>query len=114
MSNIVPFQFESQDIRTITNERGEPWFVLRDVLDATQSKTTVTAATDAINQGLGDGFASDIPILDPLGREQVVRVIAEAAVTRIAREAPAFTPGRDSAPRKARSDAGWVDIDIPL
>lgn len=81
MSNIVPFQFESQDIRTITNERGEPWFVLRDVLDATQSKTTVTAATDAINQGLGDGFASDIPILDPLGREQVVRVIAEAAVT---------------------------------
>ena len=29
-----------------------------------------------------------------------------SALTKIAREASAFRPGRDSAPRKARSDAG--------
>lgn len=80
MSNLVPFQFESQDIRTIANEQGEPWFVLRDILDATQSKTTVTAAADAINQGLGEGFASDIP-LQTRGGIQQTTIIAEAAVT---------------------------------
>jgi len=31
MSNIVPFQFESHQIRTVTDEQGEPWFVAVDV-----------------------------------------------------------------------------------
>ena len=32
--NVVPFKFETKSIRTIANEQGEPWFVLRDVLEA--------------------------------------------------------------------------------
>ena len=34
MSQITQFMFEELEIRTITNEAGDPWFVLRDVLAA--------------------------------------------------------------------------------
>lgn len=81
MSNIVPFQFESQDIRTITNAQGEPWFVLRDVLDAMGSKTTTTNALESVTTGLGDGYSSGIPIPDALGRPQTTTIIAESALT---------------------------------
>lgn len=33
MTALVPFQFESAEIRTITDEHGEPWFVATDVAD---------------------------------------------------------------------------------
>lgn len=31
MSNIVPFVFEEQEVRTITDQNGNPWFVAKDV-----------------------------------------------------------------------------------
>lgn len=31
MSNIIPFNFNSQSVRVITDNNGEPWFVLADV-----------------------------------------------------------------------------------
>ncbi len=31
MSDIILFQFEQSQIRTITDEKGEPWFVARDI-----------------------------------------------------------------------------------
>ena len=35
MSNLSVFQFESKDVRTLTDERdGSIWFVLKDVLAA--------------------------------------------------------------------------------
>lgn len=80
MSNLIPFEFETTQVRTIADEHGEPWFVLRDILDAIQSKTTTTAASESINQGLGKGFASDIP-LETQGGTQQVTIIAEAAAT---------------------------------
>lgn len=80
MSNLIPFEFETTQVRTIADEQGEPWFVLRDLLDAIQSKTTTTAASESINQGLGKGFANDIP-LETQGGTQQVTIIAEAAAT---------------------------------
>ena len=32
-TEVVPFQFHSHEVRTITDERGEPWFVAKDVCD---------------------------------------------------------------------------------
>ena len=81
MNDLTLFQFEKTEIRTITNERGEPWFVLRDVLEAMQSTTKRADAIDAITQGLGDGMVNDLPILDKLGRPQTATIISEPAVT---------------------------------
>lgn len=33
MSSIIPFSFESTEIRAITNDQGEPWFVAADVAE---------------------------------------------------------------------------------
>lgn len=80
MSSLVPFSFNSHEIR-ITDQDGNPWFILRDLLEAMESKTTTTAAVESINQGLGDGFVNDTPIVDSLGREQQAIIVAESAAT---------------------------------
>jgi len=63
MPELTIFSFDSRDIRTITDEHGEPWFVLRDVLSAMGSKTTTTNALESIKQGLGEGYSNDLPLL---------------------------------------------------
>ena len=79
--NIVPFQFETKSIRTLANEQGEPWFVLRDVLEAMGTSTPTAVAISSVEQGLGNGFNVVIPITDSMGREQSAIIVAEAAVT---------------------------------
>ena len=74
--NIVPFQFEDYSIRTITNEAGDPWFVLTDILAGMRTATKTTEAISALNQGLGDGFVATVPIPDSLGREQATTIVA--------------------------------------
>ncbi|MGI9142829.1 MAG: BRO-N domain-containing protein [Fluviibacter sp.] len=78
---IIQFNFDDKQIRSITDENGEPWFVLGDVLSAMGSTTTVTAAKSDIEDGLGDGLVTSIPILDRLGRRQNTHIINESAVT---------------------------------
>lgn len=34
MSNIIPFHFDDTDIRVIPNERGEPWFIAKEIAGA--------------------------------------------------------------------------------
>jgi anti-repressor protein len=80
MNAITLFQFEKTDIREITDEQGEPWFVLRDLLDAMQSKTHVTDAIKSIEQGLGKGYANDLP-LQTAGGIQTVTIVSEPAAT---------------------------------
>lgn len=79
-TQLIPFLFETHEVR-VTDQRGEPWFILRDLLDAMGSKTTTTSALDSIKQGLGDGYSSDIPILDSLGRNQNAIIVSEPAAT---------------------------------
>ena len=71
--------FENTTIRTADNN-GETWFVLRDVLTAMGSKTTTTDATESINQGLGDGYVSDLPLQTNGGLQETI-IINESAVT---------------------------------
>ena len=80
MANIVPFQFETKNIRSVSDAIGEPWFVLRDILDAIQSKTKTTDAIESVEQGLGKGFVNDVP-LETQGGIQSVMIVSEAAVT---------------------------------
>lgn len=85
MSGIIPFAFSRDncafEIRTICNELGDPWFVLRDLLSAMESKTTVTAAKSSIEQGLGDGLVFEIALRDSRGVVQNITIVAEAAAT---------------------------------
>lgn len=77
--NIVPFQFEDYSIRTITNEQGEPRFVLRDVLRAMGSKTKTTQAVETIDTVLGDGHVGTGILLDAIGRWQTATTIDATA-----------------------------------
>lgn len=80
MGNLTIFKFHSKDVR-VTDQNGDPWFILRDLLDAMESSTKVTDAVESIKQGLGDGFANDVPILDSLGRKQTAIIVSEPAST---------------------------------
>ena len=78
MSNIIPFQFDALSVRVITDERGEPWFVGKDVC-------TVLGYSNP-NKAMGDhcrGVTNRYPIVDSLGRPQEVRVLSEPDVLRL-------------------------------
>lgn len=77
---VQTFTFESKNVRVVEID-GDPWFVLGDVLKAIVSETTVTAAESTIKDALGDGFVSNQPIPDRLGRLQETTIIHEAGVT---------------------------------
>ena len=78
--NVVPFKFETKSIRTIANEQGEPWFVLRDVLEAMGTSTPTAVAISSVEQGLGEGFNVVIPLETAGGMQQTI-LVSEAAVT---------------------------------
>jgi prophage antirepressor-like protein len=78
--NITPFSLDQQQIRVITDDNGDLWFVLRDLLDGMGSSTTTTNALESIKQGLGDGFNKVIP-LQTARCEQKIIIVAEPAAT---------------------------------
>jgi len=78
MSEVTPFKFDNHDVRVITDERGEPWFVGKDICDALGYKN----ASDAMNDHCR-GVAKRYPIADSLGRMQETRVISEPDVMRL-------------------------------
>jgi hypothetical protein len=80
MTNLVLFSFDSHEIRVVDQD-GEPWFVLRDVLDGMNSSTKLSDAVESISQGLGDGMVADLPIKDRAGRTQTTIIISEPAAT---------------------------------
>lgn len=82
MSNLSVFQFESKDVRTLTDERdGSIWFVLRDVLAAMGTSTPPNVAKSSVEEVFGDGYNKVIPILDSLGRKQNTTIVNEPATT---------------------------------
>ena len=81
MNDLTLFLFEKTEIRAITDERGEPWFVLRDVLDALDRKGSRTnEAVASITVGLGEGYVETVP-LQTKGGLQTVVIVSEPAVT---------------------------------
>lgn len=76
------FSYESNNVRVVMID-DEPWFVLSDVLKAINSTTTVTAAKNAIAEGLGEEFVRNQP-LETEGGNQDLIIIGESGVTFIA------------------------------
>lgn len=79
--NIIPFDFEGHQVRTITDEQGYTWLVLTDLLSSSNSSTTTTAAIESIKEGLGQGYVADIPLVDARGITQQTIIVREEAVT---------------------------------
>lgn len=80
MSNPLSlFSFESRALR-IADQAGEPWFVLKDLLSAMGTSRTTVQAVTSINQHLGEGYTSDIP-LPTAGGMQKATIVAEPGAT---------------------------------
>ena len=77
MSNITPFQFESNSVRVITDDQGEPWFVGKDICLA----LGYTNHSDAMKQHC-KGVVKRYP-LQTAGGAQEVRVLSEPDVLRL-------------------------------
>ena len=82
MSNLSVFQFESNDVRALTDERdGSVWFVLKDVLTAMGRKGSRTnEAKASVDDGLGKGHVKTVP-LQTAGGLQEITILNEPATT---------------------------------
>ncbi len=78
MSNLIPFQFESNEIRVVIDSNGEPLFVGKDICIA----LGYSDPTNAMKQHCR-GVVKYHPIQDSLGRTQEVRVLTEPDVLRL-------------------------------
>jgi prophage antirepressor-like protein len=74
------FYFDSASVRADVID-GNLWFIASDVLQAIKSSTTVTAATEIINDYLGGEFVINQVTEDSSGRMQSMTVFHEAAAT---------------------------------
>lgn len=79
MTNLSVFSFNSNQVRVVGID-GEPWFVARDVLVAAKSSTTVTAMKAMIEEGLGEEFVINKPLLTDGGIQETL-LVAGAGVT---------------------------------
>jgi prophage antirepressor-like protein len=79
MTNLSVFNFNSNQVRIVSVD-GEPWFVARDVLVAAKSSTTVTAMKAMIEEGLGEEFVINKPLLTDGGVQETL-LVAEAGIT---------------------------------
>lgn len=75
---LVPFSFKGADIRVITDEHGDPWFVGKDVCSLLGYADT----TNAMKQHCR-GVVKYHPILDTLGRTQEARILSEGDTLRL-------------------------------
>lgn len=71
MSNIIPFNYESQQIRVIQDEQGEPWWIARDVCEVLE----LTNVSMAVN-GLDDD-EKGVRKVYTLGGEQELLTVNE-------------------------------------
>jgi prophage antirepressor-like protein len=77
MTNLIPFQFESNEIRVVVDDRGEPLFVGKDVCQALGYANANKAMRDHCK-----GITVRYPLLTPGGMQEV-RVLTESDVYRL-------------------------------
>jgi prophage antirepressor-like protein len=81
---IQSFLFESTDIRIVWQDL-EPWFVAADVLLALKTKTKTNEASVSINDDLGDGYVTTVPIKTSQGFQNAVIFHLSALTLLVAR-----------------------------
>jgi prophage antirepressor-like protein len=76
-STIVPFQFESKEVRTIKDAEGNPWFVARDVCDILGLDNVTKAMLKVPDNHKG------VNSIQTLGGNQTVNVVDEPGLYRL-------------------------------
>ena len=84
MSNIILFQFESNEIRTGELD-GSPVFCLSDLLAALKSKTTLGDAKLAVSDVFGEGYVINLPLETTTGTQNAVFVFESGLTFLISR-----------------------------
>lgn len=83
--NLIPMQFENANIRVVTDESGEPWFVGKDVADALGYTNPQKAVRDhcrkpkPIGRGVNDSFTLD-PQTVVVSEPDVLRLIVRSTL----------------------------------
>lgn len=75
MTAVVPFEFSGQQVRVVTDDHGDPWFVVVDVCAA----LGISNGRDAVARLDADGVGS-ADVIDSMGRDQVARTVNEAGL----------------------------------
>ena len=52
MNQIIPFEYEDKKVRVVKDEKGEPWFVAKDVCDILEIDTEQIRRLDDDEKGL--------------------------------------------------------------
>jgi len=74
MTNVIPFEYEEQDVRVIRDESGEPWFVGKDVCVILELEN-VSMALEKL-----DDDEKGIKNIDTLGGAQDMATISESGL----------------------------------
>ncbi len=80
-SSIVSFAFQDNSVRTAQKDDGSIWFCLGDCLKAMKSKTDPSNAKAALEDNLGGGTFTKLPIIDVNQHEQEALFVSESGVT---------------------------------
>jgi prophage antirepressor-like protein len=75
------YHFEDRAVRTLEGPGGEPWFVLKDLLDAMGSTTPPSRAIETIKEVLGNGVIANHPIPDGMNRVQPTYIVSSPGAT---------------------------------
>jgi prophage antirepressor-like protein len=76
MSSIVPFQFESHEVRVVLGDNGEPWFNANDVCAA----LSFGNARQALDSHVDPDDVQKLDTIDSLGRTQQVNHLNESGL----------------------------------
>lgn len=79
MTSLSVFSFNDNQVRIVTVD-GEPWFVAKDVLEAIETTTTVTALKTLVVEDLGEEFVIN-QHLQTNGGNQEMMLLSEPALT---------------------------------
>lgn len=99
MSTIIPFNFESHNIRAIKDNNGEPWFNAKDICEVLEYANP----HDAIANHIHEDDLAKIEVIDSLGRPQKTNHINESGVYALI-----FGSKKESAKRFKR----WVTSEV--
>jgi prophage antirepressor-like protein len=90
MSAVQPFQFDGADVRVVTDEQGEPWFVLADLCRVLGIARTAVVAARL------DDDVKGVCQTDTLGGRQSVTTVTEAGMydVIVRSDSPAAKPFR--------------------
>ena len=80
MSNIIPFNYESQQIRLIQDEQGEPWWIAKDVCDILELTNVAMAV-----KSLDDDEKGVSKVYTPGGEQELLTVNEPGLYTLIIR-----------------------------